>query len=173
MDSKSRFFIPLSKTLILQKCLFFLRKINVFLIWSLQKSIKIRYRNDFKKNIEIKASEIWFLGPCWPPKTSKIGLKSDVKRSLFRDAMELTRKSSEINGGCDIWTAKMALHMIRSTLSAPRCPNHQSNFFNLKRFTHVSPNAMRDWKKRFWRLKNHLKSNSEGLKIHPKSSSKT
>ena len=33
---------------------------------------------------------------------------------------------------------------------------------------------MRCWtqKKRFWRLKNHSKSSSEGLKIHPKRSSK-
>ena len=56
--------------------------------------------------------------------------------------------------------------------SAPRRPNHQSKFFNLKRFKYVSPNARRDSKKRFWRLKNHSKSSSEGLKIHPKSRSK-
>ena len=36
------------------------------------------------------------------------------------------------------------MHMIRSSWSAPRRPNHQSKVFNLKRFTHVSPNAMRD-----------------------------
>ena len=40
------------------------------------------------------------------------------------------------------------MHMIRSSWSAPRRPNdgpnHQSKFSNLKRFTHVSPNAMRD-----------------------------
>ena len=56
--------------------------------------------------------------------------------------------------------------------SAPRRPNHQSKVFNLKRFTHVSSNAMRESKKRFWRLKNHSKSSSEGLKIHPESNSK-
>ena len=41
--------------------------------------------------------------------------------------------------------------------SAPRRPNHQSKFFNRKRFTHVSANAMRDSKRRFWRLQKSFK----------------
>ena len=64
-----------------------------------------------------KCSKIKFGHRFWVPKTTKIAPKSDAKRSLGRDAMETARKSSEINGPCDPWTAKMALHMIRSTLS--------------------------------------------------------
>ena len=37
--------------------------------------------------------------------------------NMFRDVMDIAWKSSEDNGGCDPWTAKQALHMIRSTLS--------------------------------------------------------
>ena len=97
-DPKSNFFLPLSNTPILQKSLFSLSKIAIFLVRSLQKSIKIRYENAFRNNIENRGLKIDFWGPVGLPKSSKIGPRSDVKRSLFRDAMEITRKSSEVNG---------------------------------------------------------------------------
>ena len=50
------------------------------------------------------------------PKITKIGPKSDVKQSLFRDAMEITPESSKINGGHSFWITNMATHMIRSSL---------------------------------------------------------
>ena len=92
------FFGSLSKKLILWKSLFSLGKIAIFLVSSFQKSIKFRCQNAFENDIEKKGSKIEFWGPFWPQKSSKIGAKSDVERSLFRDAMELTRKSSQING---------------------------------------------------------------------------
>ena len=110
-------FLPLSNMPILQKSLFSLSKIAIFAVRSLQKSIKIRYENAFRNNIEKKGSEIDFWGPVGPPKSSKIGPKSDVKRSLFRDAMEITPGSAEINGRHSFWTTNMATHMIRSSLS--------------------------------------------------------
>ena len=78
--------------------MFFLRKIAIFLVLSLQKSTKFRCKKAFENDIEKKASNIDFGHRIWLPKTTKIGTKSDAKRSLFRDAMGLTRKSSEVNG---------------------------------------------------------------------------
>ena len=43
-------------------------------------------------------SKIQFGHRFWPPKTFQIDPKNDVNRSLFRDAMEPTRKSSQTNG---------------------------------------------------------------------------
>ena len=88
----------LSKTPILQKSLFSLGKITIFLVRSLDKSTKIGCSNAMKNNIEEKASKIEFGKPFGLPKSLKIGPQSDVKRSLFRDAMEPTRTSSQING---------------------------------------------------------------------------
>ena len=115
------FFAPLSKTPILQKSLFFLRKIAIFVGWSPHKSIKNRCKNDIKKNIEKKDSKIEFWPPCWPLKSSEIRPKSDAKRSLLRDVMELTRKSSQINGTHGLFSVQMARHMIRSTPSIHPC----------------------------------------------------
>ena len=47
-----------SKTSILQKSLFFLREIDVFLVSSLQKSRQNRYKNALQNNIEKKGSKI-------------------------------------------------------------------------------------------------------------------
>ena len=73
------------------------------------------------------------------PKSSEIASQTEAKRSLFRDAVEPARKSSEINGPHSFWTTNLAKHMIRSSQSinqsinwsAPRRPNHQSKFCNL------------------------------------------
>ena len=83
----------------LWKSLPFQWKIAIFLVLSLPKSTKFRCQNAFENDIEKKGSKIEFGHRFWFPKTTKIAPKSDVKRSLCRDAMELTRKSSEINGG--------------------------------------------------------------------------
>ena len=67
--------------------------------------MKNRCENAFEKNIEQKLSKIDLginFGLPKPPKiaskTSKIALQSDAERSLFRDAMKIARKSSEVNG---------------------------------------------------------------------------
>ena len=75
-----------------------LGKIIIFLVRSLEKSTKIGCSNAMKNNIEKKASKIEFGKPFGLPKSLKMGPQSDVKRSLFCDAMDLTRKSSEVNG---------------------------------------------------------------------------
>ena len=75
-----------------------LRKITIFLVRSLEKSTKIGCSNAMKNNIEKKASRIEFGKPFGFPKSLKMAPQSDVKRSLFSDAMDLTRNSSETNG---------------------------------------------------------------------------
>jgi len=55
--------------------------------------------------------------PQIPLKSTRDAKKCDLERSLFRDAMGIARRSSEVNGPCDPWTAKMVLHTIRSILS--------------------------------------------------------
>ena len=139
----SMVFASLSKKLILQKSLFFLKEIAIFLVLSLPKSTKFRCKNPFENDIEKKGSKIDFEHRFWLSKTTKIAPKSDAKRDLFCDVMDLSWESSEINGTHSFWTTNLATHMNRSSWSAPRRPNHQSKFFNLKRFTHVSSNAMR------------------------------
>ena len=94
-SSNLRIFI---ETQILQKSLFSLGEITIFLVRSLEKSTKIGCSNAMKNNIEEKASKIEFGKPFGFPKSLKMGPQSDVKRSLFSDAMDLTRNSSETNG---------------------------------------------------------------------------
>ena len=89
----------LLKTQILQKSLLSLGKITNFLVRSLEKSTKIGCSNAMKNNIEEKASKIEFGKPFGFPKSLKMGPQSDVKRSLFCDAMEISRTSPEIHGG--------------------------------------------------------------------------
>ena len=75
-----------------------LGKITIFLVRSLEKSTKIGCSNAMKNNIEEKASKIEFGKAFGLPKLLKMGPQSDVKRSLFSDAMEITRTSSQVNG---------------------------------------------------------------------------
>ena len=101
-----------------------------------QKSMPKRARKKDRKNTSQKSILASILGSKTLPKSIKIPLKSDVKRSSFRDAMQTARKSSQLNGNQAFWTAKMAMHMIRSTpsihpsihWSAPRRPNHRKFF---------------------------------------------
>ena len=88
----------LLKTQILQKSLFSLRKITIFLVRSLEESTKIGCSNAMRDNIEEKASKIEFGKPFGLPRSLRLGPQSDVKRSLFSDAMDLTRNSSQVNG---------------------------------------------------------------------------
>ena len=53
-SENSMFFGSLSKKLILQKSLFFQRKIAIFLVWSLQNSTKFRCEKAFENDIEKK-----------------------------------------------------------------------------------------------------------------------
>ena len=66
-----------------------------------EKRLKIDANIDLEKNIEKKPQKSIFpskLASQNLPKSLKIGPKSDVKRGLFRDAMETMRNSSEVNG---------------------------------------------------------------------------
>ena len=72
-----------------------------------------RYQKKHRKN----ASKIEFWPPCWPPKSAEIPPKSDAERSLFRDAMQIANKSSEINRPHSLLGVQMATHMIRSSPS--------------------------------------------------------
>ena len=80
------------------KIIVFLRKMAIFLVSSFQKSTKFRCQNAFENDIEKKGYKIDFGHRFGFPKTIKMAPKSDVKRSLFRDAMEIARKSSQVNG---------------------------------------------------------------------------
>ena len=86
--------------------------------------MKKRCQNTFEKNIETKPLKSRFLPPFGPPKTSqnrpkleKNRKKMGLERSLFRDAMETARESSEVNGEQSLLGIQMATHMIRSSLS--------------------------------------------------------
>ena len=63
-----------------------------------QKSMPKRARKKDRKNTSQKSILASILGSKTLPKSIKIPPKSDVGRSLCRDAMEIARKSSEING---------------------------------------------------------------------------
>ena len=111
------FFWSLSKKLILWNALFFANTISIFLVLSLQKSIKFRCQNACENDIKKKGSKIEFGHRFWPPQTTKIAPKSDAKRSLFRDAVETARNSSEVNGPQRLNSVQRATHMIRSSPS--------------------------------------------------------
>ena len=82
----------------LLKPLIFQWKIAIFLVLNLQNWGKFRCKFWFENYIGKNRSQSEFGHRFWPPKTTKIAPKSDVKRSLFRDAMETARKSSQGNG---------------------------------------------------------------------------
>ena len=94
-----QFFQHFSKTPILPKLCSRLDVSSIFRVRSLQKTTKKRIEKAFQNNIEKRCQKIEFWHPFWLPKSSNLAPKSDAKRSLFRDAMQLARKSSEGNGG--------------------------------------------------------------------------
>ena len=57
-----------------------------------------RARKKDRKNTSQKSILASILGSKTFPKSIKILPKSDVERSLFRDAMQPANKSSEVNG---------------------------------------------------------------------------
>ena len=63
-----------------------------------QKSMPKRARKKDRKNTSQKSILASILGSKTFPKSIKISPKSIVKRSLFRDAMEIAWKSSQVNG---------------------------------------------------------------------------
>ena len=71
------FFTTFSKTPILWKSLFFLRKIAIFQASRLQKSTKHRCRNAFEKSIEKKTPKNRCWPPSWPPKAFKNPAKTE------------------------------------------------------------------------------------------------
>ena len=107
----------LPKTQFLRKSLFSLGKIIIFLVRSLEKSTKIGCSNAIKNNIEKKNSKIEFGKPFGFPKSLKMDSRSNVKRSLFCDAMETARTSSQVNGNHGSYSVQKARHMIRSSPS--------------------------------------------------------
>ena len=105
------------------------------------------------------------------PKPPKLFQKAMLNEACFA-AMEITPGSSKINGAHSFWTTNMATHMIRSSWSASRRPNHQSKVCNLTCSTHISAQWTKESKNIVQRHSNPWKSSSEGLKIHSKSSFK-
>ena len=77
-------------------------KLLFFMFRASEKRLKIDANIDLEENIEKNAQKSIFpskLASPNFPKSLKIGPKSDVKRSSFRKAMEITPESSQINGG--------------------------------------------------------------------------
>ena len=77
----------------------------IFKVSSLKKSVQNRCQVASEKTSKKNSPEIDFgidFGLPKPPKiapqTTKIAPGSDVKRSLFRDAMQPAKKSSGVNG---------------------------------------------------------------------------
>ena len=94
----------------------------IFKVSSLKKSVQNRCQVAFEKTSKKNNPEIDFGIDFGFPKPPKIAPKSrrDVQKwglepNLFRDAMEITRKSSEVNGPHSFWTTNLATHMIRSS----------------------------------------------------------
>ena len=117
-----------------------------FLVLSVQNWSKFRCKFLFENYIGKNGSKIEFGHRFWFPKTTKIAPKSDAKQSLFRDAMETTPESSEVNGPHSFWITNMATHMIRSSWSAPHRPNHQNKVCNLTCSSHISAHWTRESK---------------------------
>jgi hypothetical protein len=76
-------------------------KLLFFMFRASEKRLKIDANIDLEKNIEKNPQKSIFpskLASPNLPKSLKMDPQSDVKRSLFSDAMDLTRKSSQSNG---------------------------------------------------------------------------
>ena len=76
-------------------------KLLFFTFRASEKRLKIDANIDLKKNIEKNPQKSIFhskLASPNLPKSLKMSPKSDVKQSLFSDAMEISRKSSQTNG---------------------------------------------------------------------------
>ena len=76
-------------------------KLLFFMFRASEKRLKIDANIDLEKNIEKKPQKSIFpskLASQNLPKSLKMDPQSDVKRSLFSDAMELTPESAEVNG---------------------------------------------------------------------------
>ena len=76
-------------------------KLLFFTFRASEKRLKIDANIDLEKNIEKNPQKSIFhskLASPNLPKSLKMSPKSDVKQSLFSDAMEITRNSSESNG---------------------------------------------------------------------------
>ena len=84
------------------------------------KSMPKRARKKHRKKASQKSILATILAPKILPKTSEILPKSDVKRSLFRDAMEMARKSSQGSGAQSFGTVSLVFQRIRSALSVDR-----------------------------------------------------
>ena len=100
--------------------------------------------------------DIW--PPFWPSKTfpkstqhRKNSEKNPSKKNVEKQAPWNHRNPSHIKLFGTPADHPTTLPMISTSWSAPRRPNHQSKSFNLKCFTHVSPNAGLNKKRnRFW-----------------------
>ena len=76
-------------------------KLLFFTFRASEKRLKIDANIDLEKNIEKNPQKSIFpskLASPNLPKSLKMSPKSDVKQSLFSNAMDLTRKSSQSNG---------------------------------------------------------------------------
>ena len=103
IEPKSMIFSIILKNVDFVKIMVFLKENCYFLGFEPSKNDQKSMPTSHSKNSSKKTSQNSILGPFWPPqnfrKTTKIAPRSDVKRSLFRDAMQPARKSAEINEG--------------------------------------------------------------------------
>ena len=81
------------------------------------KSMPKRARKKHRQKASQKSILATILAPKILPKTSEILPKSDVKRSLFRDAMQLANKPCKVSGPRSFATVSLVFQRIRSALS--------------------------------------------------------
>ena len=102
MEPKSMIFCIILKNVDFVKIIVFLKENCYFSGFEPSKNDQKSMPTSHSKNSSKKTSQNSILGPFCPPqnlrKTTKIAPRSDVKRSLFRDAMQTAKKSSEVNG---------------------------------------------------------------------------
>ena len=119
MEPKSMIFSIILKNVDFVKIMVFLKENCYFTGFEPTKNDQKSMPTSHSKSSSEQTPRNSILGPFWPPrnfqKNTKIAPQSDVKRSLFRDAMEITPASSKVNGPHSFWITNMATHMIRST----------------------------------------------------------
>ena len=115
------FFATFSQTPILWKSWFSLEENHYFSWFGLlkydPKSMPKRARKKHRQKASQKSILATILAPKILPKTSEILPKSDVKRSLFRDAMQPANKSCKVIGARSFATVSLVFQRIRSALS--------------------------------------------------------
>ena len=111
IDQKSS---QLEETSFYEKPCFPLVKPMIFSFEALRKSMIFQPKTRRRKTERSETRNFIGFRTIFGP---KIDQTSDAERSLFCDAMELTRNSSEVSPPWSFWTIYLVTHMIRSGLS--------------------------------------------------------